>query len=47
MWIVHRNGRPLGIIESNFAFASRYWAERARRTGARFTLARSSARATS
>jgi hypothetical protein len=37
-WLVYRNGRHIGIVETNYAFASRYWAERARRTGARFTL---------
>jgi hypothetical protein len=37
-WAVHRNGRPIGIVETNFVFAISYWAERSRRTGARFTL---------
>ena len=28
LWEVFRNGRSLGIIESNYAFASKYWATR-------------------
>ena len=37
-WRVYRNGRYIGITESNYAWASRYWSERARVTGASFTL---------
>lgn len=32
-WRVHKNGKPLGIVESNFPWASQYWAERSRISG--------------
>jgi hypothetical protein len=37
MYQVLLNGKPLGIVESNYLFASRYWAGRCC-DGARFTL---------
>jgi hypothetical protein len=38
MWQVYRNNKPIGIIETNFAFASKYWAKRSSATGAKFHL---------
>jgi len=37
-WKVYRNGNDTGIRESNYMFASSYWARRARVTGALFIL---------
>ena len=28
MWQVFKNGKPLGIFESDYPWASQYWAER-------------------
>ena len=38
MYRVLRNGKYIGIIETNLPFARAYWAERQRITGARFRL---------
>ena len=27
-WAVYRNGKDLGIIETNFPFASKYWSQK-------------------
>lgn len=37
-WRVFMNGKDLGIVESNFAYANDYWRERSRITGDRFIL---------
>lgn len=37
-WEVYRNNKPLGIVETDFAWASRYWSGRERLTGDRFRL---------
>ena len=38
MWEVWRDGHFTGIIESNYNYAVKYWAERARLTGQKFKL---------
>lgn len=38
MWEVIRGRTSIGIIETNFAFASAYWSERSRVTGLNFHL---------
>ncbi len=38
MWEVWRAGHFTGIIESNYNYAVKYWAERARLTGQKFEL---------
>ena len=37
-WRVFRNGRYIGITESNYPWALRYWGERARVTGDNYQL---------
>lgn len=37
-WKVTRNGKDLGIIESNYPYASQYWEERSRQMGKYFKL---------
>jgi hypothetical protein len=37
-WQVYRNDVPIGIIETNFTFATKYWAKRGFQTGAKFHL---------
>lgn len=38
MWDVMVNGQRLGITETNYAYASQYWAQRSRVTGKRYQL---------
>ena len=38
MWEVWRDGHFTGIIESNYNYAVKYWAERSRLTGRKFKL---------
>ena len=38
MWEVWRDGNFTGIIESNYNYAVKYWAERSRLTGQKFKL---------
>ena len=38
VWEVRRNGKPLGVKETNYPFASKYWKDRSAKTGHKFTL---------
>lgn len=37
-WEVRKNGKPLGVKETNYPYASKYWADRSQKTGHKFTL---------
>lgn len=38
MWKVYRGNKWVGIIETNYTYAYKYWAEYGRRTGKKYRL---------
>lgn len=38
MWEVYCDAQRFGIVETNYEYASKYWAERSRVTGRTFRL---------
>ena len=38
MWEVWRDGHFTGIVESNYDYATKYWADRSRLTGHKYKL---------